>query len=461
MNGPSRYPAYRESGELWLGQVPRAWGIERMKVLLRERSEKGHPDEPLLAATQTKGVVRKVDYENRTVVALKDLQLLKLVREGDFVISLRSFQGGIEYARDQGIISPAYTILYPRDPEMRGYLAWVFKSQPYVNNLSLYVTGIRQGQNIDYERLSRSRLPVPPPPEQAAIAHFLDHADRRIRRYIAARRKLMGLLEEQRQTVIQGATTCGLDPSVALRPSGVEWLGDVPEHWSVVRATAVCDFLPGKAHEHFMDPDGEFLCATARFVSTGGEQARRCSANFSPAQKGDVLMVMSDLPRGRALARAYHVSDDRKYAVNQRVCALRAHSIDSQFLAYYANRNPQLLAHDDGSNQTHLPNSAFKTLMVPVPPPEEQHAIVAALASQTRAIDRAITRGRGEIKLVMEYRRRLIADVATGRLDVRAATALTEDAASELEREDEGDGTFNPEEGVAEIDDGTGEIHTG
>ena len=107
------YSAYKGSGVPWLREVPAHWTLRRTKTLLRERSEKGFPDEPLLAATQTKGVVRKEQYENRTVLALKDLHLLKLVRVGDFVISLRSFQGGIEYAREQGIISPAYTILYP------------------------------------------------------------------------------------------------------------------------------------------------------------------------------------------------------------------------------------------------------------------------------------------------------------------------------------------------------------
>ena len=117
------YPAYEPSGVEWLGHMPEHWDIRRTKTILKQRNLKGFPDEPLLAATQTKGVVRKEDYDNRTVLALKDLHLLKLVRVGDFVISLRSFQGGIECARDQGIISPAYTILYPRDPNVHPYLA--------------------------------------------------------------------------------------------------------------------------------------------------------------------------------------------------------------------------------------------------------------------------------------------------------------------------------------------------
>ena len=158
------YSAYKPSGTPWLGEVPAHWDLRRTKSLLVQRSEKGFPDEPLLAATQTKGVVRKEKYEHRTVHAMKDLQSLKIVRVGDFVISLRSFQGGIEFAREQGIISPAYTILYPSERNHHPYLAKVFKSHPYIENLSLFVTGIRQGQNIYYERLARSYLPLPPLP---------------------------------------------------------------------------------------------------------------------------------------------------------------------------------------------------------------------------------------------------------------------------------------------------------
>src|SRR5690606_8044912 len=123
---------------------------------------------------------------------------------------LRSFQGGIEYARDQGIISPAYTVLAARDPRVQPYLAWLFKSRPFIEGLSLFVTGIRQGQNIDYERLSRTSIPVPPQAEQAAIVRFLDHVDRRIRRYILAKQKLIKLLEEQKQAIIHRAVTRGL-----------------------------------------------------------------------------------------------------------------------------------------------------------------------------------------------------------------------------------------------------------
>src|SRR6266850_1809650 len=180
------YSQTEESGLPWLGQVPSHWRRRRMKFLFKERVQKGFPNEPLLAATQSKGVVRKEDYGARTVTAMKDLHLLKLVEEGDFVISLRSFQGGIEVTHSRGIISPAYTILAPRKEARRSYYTRFFKSPDFISSLTLFVTGIREGQNIDYERLSRAYLPLPPAEEQEAIGRFLDWVSVRLDRAIRA-----------------------------------------------------------------------------------------------------------------------------------------------------------------------------------------------------------------------------------------------------------------------------------
>jgi type I restriction enzyme S subunit len=201
----------KDSGISWLGNVPEHWEMVRTKALLRERNVRGFPNEPLLAATQTKGVIRKEQYENRTVLPLKDLQNLKLVEMGDFVISLRSFQGGIEYARERGIISPAYTILYPKDTDNHAYLASLFKSRPYIENLQLFVKGIRQGQNIDYERLSRSVIPLPPLPEQTTIAEYLDNQSSKIDSSIASDKRIIELLEEYRTRLIADVVTGKVD----------------------------------------------------------------------------------------------------------------------------------------------------------------------------------------------------------------------------------------------------------
>ena len=213
IEGLKPYAEYKESGLPWLGRCPAHWNLRRMKILFHQRVQKGYPDERLLAATQTKGVVRKEDYENRTVTAQKDLHLLKLVQPGDYVISLRSFQGGIEYAHHRGIISPAYTILKPGKSAGSGFYTHFFKAKPFIDSLSLFVTGIREGQNVDYERLSRAEMPLPPDDEQVAIVRFLDHANRKIDGFIRAKRKLIALLGEQKQAIIHRAVTRGLNPA--------------------------------------------------------------------------------------------------------------------------------------------------------------------------------------------------------------------------------------------------------
>lgn len=431
--GLKPYAEMKDSGVEWLGAVPEHWDALRLKTVLVERVEKGFPDEPLLTATQSKGVVRKDQYENRTVVAMKDLHLLKLVHVGDFVISLRSFQGGIEFAREKGIISPAYTVLYPKRPEVHGYLSWIFKSAPFIQGLSLFVTGIRQGQNIDYEKLSRSRIPLPPKDEQAAIVRFLDHVDHRIRRAVAAKQKLIRLLEEQKRAIIHRVVTRGLDPDVRLKPSGVEWLGDVPEHWEI-RAFSRCaieraDYrgaTPAKTES------GVFL-VTARNVRKGMidyqiSKEYVAESDYAAVMRrglpriGDVLLTM-EAPLGNVA-----LVDREDVAFAQRVVRFRMDPeklvpefvLNSMLSPYFQD---QLLSRGTGSTALGIKASKLPQLQILCPPVFEQNQILEHIDREVAPMGVAMDRARAEIELLREYRIRLVADVVTGKLDVRAAAA--------------------------------------
>ena len=434
---PHPYPAYKPSRVPWLGDVPVHWEVRRTKTLLKERSQKGFPKEPLLAATQTKGVIRKEQYENRTVLALKDLHLLKLVRVGDFVISLRSFQGGIEYAREQGIISPAYTVIYPRNPDVHAYLSLVFKSRPYIENLTLHVTGIRQGQNIDYVELTRSYLPLPPLHEQAAIVRYLDHADRRIRRYVNAKRKLIALLEEEKQSIVDRVVTRGLDSNVRLKPSGVEWLGDVPEHWEVgpvKRAFLSMDYgISASASDsgairlltmgHLKDgrvivpnDGGVDFVAPHLLLQKGDLLFNRTNSQELVGKVG--LFVGHDTPVTFAsyLVRMRPYPSHEPEYLNM---ALNAASFISR-----ARREAIPSLHQSNLNPTR-----FGRIHIALPSKGEQSAILHALQEETASLGAAIARARRQIELVEEFRTRLIADAVTGKLDVREAARPPESLA--------------------------------
>jgi type I restriction enzyme, S subunit len=436
IEGLKPYTDYKESGLPWLDNFPAHWSTRRMKVLFKERVEKGFPHEPLLAATQTKGVVRKEDYGERTVTASKDFHLLKLVELDDFVISLRSFQGGIEYSRCRGIISPAYTVLTPRPGTTRGYYSYFLKSKPFVDSLTLFVTGIREGQNIEYPRLARAYMPLPPPDEQAAIVRFLDYANGKIERAIRAKRKLIGLLNEQKQAIIHRAVTRGLDPNVKLKSSGVPWLGDVPEHWEVLRVKFAAKKIskgdtPSNFGREFADGGpvrfikienigvGEILEAPHHTIDleTHGMLRR------SHLQEDDIVYAISGATTGKAaLVRKHHLPAN----TNQAVAFIRPNArILPSYLVTWLHA-PELKKAmwllTVTSAQPNLSMEELGNLPLLLPPKHEQAHIFDNIRTEQAPLDEVIVRTEREIALLREYRTTLTAEVVTGKLDVREAS---------------------------------------
>ncbi len=190
----------------------------------------------------------------------------------------------------------------------------------------------------------------------------------------------------------------------------------IPANWSVKPLYTLCGFKQGKAHEPFIDDDGEFICVNARFVSTQGKggSVKRCNVNLTSAKLNDILMVMSDLPNGRALARAFYVTVPKNnYAVNQRVCVITAREVHAKFLYYQLNRSPYFLMFDDGSNQTHLSNDSYKKYPVILPSTIEQTQIANFLDFETAQIDTLIEKQQTLIQLLKEKRQAVISHAVT------------------------------------------------
>lgn len=277
--------------------------------------------------------------------------------------------------------------------------------------------------NFSAGKYRSMQVPVPPLDVQEQIAEFLDAETARIDALIAKKDRMIGLLTERKRSIVDDLVRRGLDPSVPTMESGIDLVGRVPAHWEVAPLWTQCDFRPGKPHEPFIDDDGEHVCVNSRFVSTEGRTVKWCTENLSPAKRSDILIVMSDLPNGRALGKAYFVCDARSYAVNQRVAIVSPRKMDPRFAYYQLNRSALFLRHDDGSNQTHLPNSVFTKLPLLVPPREEQEAISARLDEVVSSLDRTTSALRRQIDLLVEHRQALITAAVTGELAVPGVAA--------------------------------------
>ena len=417
------YPEYKPIGLAWLPEIPRHWTTRKIKYIFRERSEKGYPDEPLLAATQNHGVIPKSLYGARTVEAQKDLHLLKLVRVGDFVISLRSFQGGIEYAYYQGIISPAYTIMIPDSCLIdSGYFRYLAKSPNFIALLQTCVTGIREGQNIDYSTLRRHSLPLPPADEQAQIVRYLDSMTAKINKLIRAKKRQIALLQEQKQAIINQAVTRGLDPDVELKDSGIDWLGPIPKHWKTCR----CRYLFKEKNNRSETGNEVHLSMSQRHgLIPDSKLAERCI--LSETYVGGKLCLKDDLVLNRLKAHLGVFSlAQQSGVVSPDYTVLQVYK--SKILPQYSElvlksqscrRELQLRVRGIVEGFWRLYTDDFNEISLPLPSLREQQKILASILDKSEKINLIIQQGRKKISLLTEYKNALIAAVVTGKVDVR------------------------------------------
>lgn len=254
----AKYEAYKDSEHQWLGGVPEHWKVVNSRRIFRERKNRAALGEEQLTSSQKYGVIPQAKFmelECRQVTqVIKGHEILKHVTSGDFVISMRSFQGGLELSEYSGSISSAYVPIFPLKWVNTGYFKLLFKSAPFIQALQTTSDLVRDGQALRFENLSQISLPVPPLEEQEFIASKVSKETARIDALIEKKTRFIELLKEKRQALITQAVTKGLDPNVPMRDSGMPSVGDVPSHWDVValrRSLRLKKNLVGKMWESF------------------------------------------------------------------------------------------------------------------------------------------------------------------------------------------------------------------
>ena len=450
------YPAYKPSGVAWIGDVPAHWEVRRLRSVA----------DVINGATPSTNVP---DYWDGHIlwVTPDDLGRLRsryvtdsarrITEEGyrscgttmapanSLAISTRAPIGHLGILQSKGCVNQGCRLLIPGASIQVEYLHYTLSTSR--SDLASL------GQGSTFTELSRTQLsafrfPLPLPPEQAAIVRYLDYVDRRIRRYVSAKRKLIALLEEEKQAIVNQAVTRGLDPNVRLKPSGVEWLGYVPEHWQVSALRHRYRQCLGK----MLDSKRITGRNSLPYLRNADIQWDRINIEGLPTmdispdeysrytvQQGDLLVC-----EGGEVGRcALWTSEETRFGFQKALHRLRprntSHDVP-RFMYYTLRAAAKGNAFNDGHLSTiaHLTGDKLRAHRFPFPPLAEQESLVNFLDSVTKRIDQGISATLRQIDLLREYRTRLIADVVTGKLDVREAAAQLPDESDDEEPIDEG-----------------------
>lgn len=449
------YEEYVSFNDVWITSIPITWQSHKMKHLFCERSEKGYPHEQLLVASQNMGVVPKTIYGSRTVEAQKDLQLLKLVKIGDFVISLRSFEGGIEYAYYQGIISPAYTVLTTKGDIQKGYFRYLAKSTLFVKLLTLCVTGIREGQNIDYSKLKNHLLPVPPREEQEQIVRFLDWKISSINKLINLKQQEINNLKKLKKATISDAITHGLDKTVPMKDSGITWLGNIPKYWEMKRLKTTGLFDNGLTYSpvDITDESGVLVLRSAN-IQNDNLDFRDCVYVVKVPKKLTVkqndIIICSRNGSVDLVGKCAMITDQLTATFGAFMIRYRS-NINSKFALYVLR---ETLSSYKNLFTTSTINQLTKKIIgqinIPVPPREEQEQIVRFLDARCAEIDRLITENQAQITNLHDLKSSLIADVVTGQIDVRDVEIPDYEQVEETLYESDDNATLQSEDEIPE-----------
>ena len=443
IEGLKPYGEYKDSGQKWLGLIPAHWDVRRTKLILREvdsRSTTGK--EQLLRVSQYTGVTQRKPTDGSESPDTRAASLVgyKRVAVNDLVINIMlAWNGSMGVSRYDGIASPAYCVYRLNKGAHPWYFHELFRLPLYMGRIKAVSTGVIESRLRLYsDDLGRIEAILPPPDDQAAIVRFLDHANRKNDGFIRAKRKLIGLLNEQKQAIIHRAVTRGLDPDVPLKPSGIPWLGDIPQHWEVRRAKQLCSrIIDCKNRTPDAVPISEFTVVRTtnirhgRFSIVGSYHTDRRSFEIwterGAPRIGDVFFTR-EAPVGEACL----VPEIKNLCMGQRMMYFRPDPavLDSEFLLHsiYGPVVRTYIEHVvNGSTVGHLRLGQVSALPLLWCPLEEQQAIVRHIAKESEPLTAAIARTEREIALMQEYRTRLTADIVTGKLDVREAAAKLPD----------------------------------
>ena len=421
----------KDSGIEWIGKVPVEWKIDNPQYHFSQRKDRAKQGVVQLTASQKYGVITQTEYMERTganiVTVQKDFDILKLVCAGDFVIHMRSFQGGLEYSEKTGSISSAYVMLIPSDTirEPR-YYKWFFKSSNYIDALSSTSNLVRDGQAMRWSNFVQLPILFPTAEEQQRIADFLDTKCAEIDALVADIQTQIDTLEQYKKSIITETVTKGLNPDVEMKDSGIEWVGKIPAHWLV---HPVYYYYGERKNKNYLGKEDNLLSLSygkvvRKDINTSDGLLPESFNTYNIVEMGDIIIRPTDLQNDKRSLRTGLVKEHGIItSAYIDLCPLK--QVDSRYFHFLLHAYDVMKVFYNMGNGVRqgLNYSEFSRLMVFEPPYEEQVAIADYLETKVIEVDAIIERKKEQMSVLNAYKRSLIFEYVTGKKEVRNETA--------------------------------------
>ena len=412
----------KDSGIEWIGEIPEGWEVVKAKYLFAQRNEKGNSALVLLSPTQKYGVIPQSQLEG--VVQVKentDLRTFKTIHIGDFVISLRSFQGGFEFSNYEGVCSPAYQVFHATKDLSNDFFRYLFKSDGFISKINSLTVGIREGKNIQYWDFSNMLLALPPKEVQIRSAQYLSAKCTEIDTMLSKTRSSIEEYKKLKQAVITQAVTKGVRGEREMKDSGVDWISEIPANWTVKR---------GK----------QLFSETNERSETGSEELLTVShiTGVTPRSQKNVNMFMSESLVGYKICHNGDLAANTMWMWQGAIGVSKFHGVISpsyntyrqktndyyfEYLDYLLRIRPLIDAytiHSTGITLSRLrlyPDS-FLSLYFIVPPITEQKEIADYLDAKCAEIAGLIAKKEQLVKELENYKKSLSYEVVTGKREV-------------------------------------------
>lgn len=430
----SRYSSYISSKTLWQNEIPSHWQETELRNLFIDNKNKniGLVERNLLSLSY--GKLKRKDIDNATGLVPASFEGYQIIDKGFIVLRFTDLQNDkkslrVGYVEERGIITSAYIGLAPKADIHSKYFYYQLHFLDKIKYFYNLGGGVRQ--SLAFKEFGRETILIPPKEEQTAIARFLDYKLAKINRFIQKKKQLIKLLNEQKAAIINQAVTKGLDPNAKMKDSGIEWLGEIPEHWNTIKLSAVCGFVRGNSsfQKDELLSEGKYVALqygkTYKVDEVDEKYQFYVKDEFykdsQVVKYGDIIIIStSETVEDLGHSVFYNRLDIGLLGGEQILLRPKEEIVNGKYLCYSSKVfAKELRKYATGVKVYRFNIDDLKTIYISVPPFQEQVEIINYIETESQRINTTISKIEKELALTEEYKTALIAEAVTGKIDVR------------------------------------------